>query len=250
MNRAGGVLPEAQHLSGRTTVLECAGLHVQRNERRVLDNFNLKVVPGELVVLFTRGRDKPTDIAAALTGAGRYRVSGGQFHLRGEDVSRLDTMQRARLGMILTDPQRTVAGVTVTNHLRIALQEQDPEAAPQVLRKRLLETLPQLGLDNHFAGRTLPETLPFSDGLRLVLLTLAVVCPAVAIFPVSDAAVDLDAVRLLVAGLKHITRDQTGVVLVTCDARLTRELVADRKLTFEAGRVVAGLPEGPTDFAG
>jgi Fe-S cluster assembly ATP-binding protein len=220
-------------------------LRVQRSERSVLDGFDVKLAPGELIVLCVRGRDKPTDIAAALTGAGRYRVLDGQLLLRGEDVGWLDAMQRARRGMILTDPQRTVAGVTVTNHLWIGLQEQHEEVGPQVLRKRLLEALQELGLDNHFAGRTLPEALPFSDGLRLVLLTLGVVRPAVAIFPVGDTDVDLDAVRLLVEGLQKVERGETGVVLVTCDERLTQELAADQKLLFEAGQVVAVIADEP-----
>ena len=234
-------------MSRRTAVLECVDLRVQRNQRLVVDGLNLQLAPGELIVLCARGRDKPTDVAAALTGAGRYRVLNGQLFVQGEDVGALDAMQRARSGMILTDPQRSVAGVTVTNHLRIALQEQHQDVGPQVLRKRLLESLQNLGLDNHFAGRTLPEALPFADGLRLVLLTLGVVRPLVAIFPVSDAELDLDAVRLLVAGLHQVERGPTAVVLLTRDERLTQELLADQKFVFEAGQVVASIANEPTD---
>jgi Fe-S cluster assembly ATP-binding protein len=229
-------------LGKRGTILECVDLSVRRNRRVVLDGFNLRLAVGKTAVLRVRGRESPTRVAEALTGAARVHIDSGQLRVGGEDVTALDPAQRARKGMILLDPHRTVSGVTVTNHVRIALQEHDQELGTQELRKRLLEALECLGLDSHFAGRMLPETPLFVDGLRLVLLTLAVLRPAVAVFPVGDSEVDLDAVRLLVKGLESIDRRATALVVLTVDDRLASELPADQKWIVEDGVLGSRYP--------
>jgi len=226
----------------RGTILQCVDLSVRRNRRVVLNGFNLRLAAGEVAVLRVSGRVSPTGIAEALTGAARLQTDGGRLLVGGEDVTALEPQERARKGMILVDPHRAVSGVTVTNHVRIALQGHDQDLGTQELRKRLLEALECLGLDNHFAGRMLPETPLFVDGLRLVLLTLAVLRPAVAIFPVGDSEVDLDAVRLLVNGLNSIDRRSTALVILTADDRLAVALPADQKWTVEDGTIVAPLP--------
>lgn len=226
----------------RITILECVDLGVRRNQRAVLRDFNLRLAAGEVAVLRVDGSQSPTRIAEALAGDKRLRVESGKLLLCGEDITRLDPQQRTRKGLILIDPYRVVSGVTVTNHVRIALREHDQDLGTQELRKRLLEALACLELDSHFAGRTLPETPLFVDGLRLVLLTLAVLRPAVAIVPVGDSEVDLDAVRLLATGLQRIDRSATALVVLTSDDRLARVLPADQKWAIDEGTVVGPLP--------
>jgi len=90
-------------------------------------------------------------------------------------------------------------------------------------------------------GRMLPEKPPLPDGLRLVLLTLAVLRPPVAVFPVGDTDVDLDAVRLLVTGLARIDRSATALVILTTDMRLAQQLPADQKWQLDQGTIVGPL---------
>jgi Fe-S cluster assembly ATP-binding protein len=223
------------------TLLECRNLRIRRNQRTVLQDFNLRLAAGGVAVLHVLGRDSPTRIAEALTGAARVRVESGCLLVAGDEVGGLDPLQRARRGMILVDPHRAVSGVTVSNHVRIAQREQGEDLGTPELRKRLLEALDCLGLDSHFAGRMLPEQPPLPDGLRLVLLTLSVLRPRVAVFPVGDTDVDLDAVRLLVTGLTRIERAATALVILTTDARLARELPADQKWELQQGTIVGPL---------
>jgi Fe-S cluster assembly ATP-binding protein len=247
-------VPEAQALADRDIILACDGLGLRRNQRVVLDAFDLRLAAGELAVLQVDGRPTPTTVAEALTGAGRLQVVAGSLCLCGEEVAGLDALQLSRLGMILVDPGRVVAGVTVTNHVRLALREQHRQLGPQDLRKRLLGALEALELDSHFAGRTLPEDPPLLDRLRVVLLTLAVVRPEAAVFPVSDGDVDLDVVRLLVNGLEHIDRSGTALVLLTADERLAQTLPADQKGMLREGRLVGvhdtDEPEADADEGG
>jgi len=228
-------------LAERANILECVDFGVRRNQRGVLNGFNLRLAAGEVAVLRVQGRDSPTRIAEALAGAARLQVESGSLCVCGEDVTTVDPLQRSRRGMILVDPHRAVTGVTVTNHVRIALQEQDQDLGTTELRMRLLEALDSLELDSHFAGRMLPEAPPFSDGLRLVLLTLAVLRPPIAVFPVGDEDVYLDAVRLLVTGLQSIDLTKTALVILTTDDRLARELPADQKWALNDGTIVGPL---------
>jgi len=230
-------------LAKRTRLLQSDGLRLRRGQRVLLDGLDLRLAAGELAVLWVEGRDGPTTIAEGLAGAGRLHVEAGSLCVRNQDVTALDFQQRSRQGLLLVDPGRVVPGVTVTNHVRIAGREQDEELGSQELRRRLLEALDVLELDGHFAGRTLPEDPPFLDRLRLVLLTVAVVRPAVALVPIDPESVDLDVVRLLVRGFRAIDRSASAVLVLTRNLRLSQELDADQKWSLQQGRIQGRVPE-------
>ena len=68
-------------------------------------------------------------------------------------------------------------------------------------------------------------------------MTLAVVQPEVAVFPVADNSVDLDVVRLVAEGLRRLDRRATALIVLTRDARLVGAVEADQKWRLHEGRL-------------
>ena len=77
--------------------LELDGLHTYRGAAHVLQGVSLRVGPGEAVCLVGRnGAGKTTTIESAM---GLLSVRSGRVALKGRDITRLPTHERARLGI-------------------------------------------------------------------------------------------------------------------------------------------------------
>jgi branched-chain amino acid transport system ATP-binding protein len=86
---------ERDHGAGAALTLE--GLHTYRGAAHVLQGVSLYVAPGEAVCLVGRnGAGKTTTIESAM---GLLSVRAGRVALRGQEISRLPTHERARLGI-------------------------------------------------------------------------------------------------------------------------------------------------------
>ena len=74
-------------------------LWVSIDDREVLKGINMTIPAGETHILFGRNGSGKSTLLMALMGFERYRVERGQIIFRGEDITRLPTYERARLGL-------------------------------------------------------------------------------------------------------------------------------------------------------
>jgi branched-chain amino acid transport system ATP-binding protein len=82
---------------GRADALELEGIHTYRGAAHVLQGVTLRVAAAETVCLVGRnGAGKTTTIESAM---GLLPVRSGRVVLRGRDITRLQTHERARLGI-------------------------------------------------------------------------------------------------------------------------------------------------------
>jgi branched-chain amino acid transport system ATP-binding protein len=82
---------------GGTMALELDGLHTYRGAAHVLQGVSLRVAAGEAVCLVGRnGAGKTTTIESAM---GLLPLRAGRVALKGRDITRLPTHERARLGI-------------------------------------------------------------------------------------------------------------------------------------------------------
>jgi len=78
-------------------MLELDGIHTYRGAAHVLQGISLRVAAGEAVCLVGRnGAGKTTTIESAM---GLLAIRGGRVLLGGQDITRLPTHERARLGI-------------------------------------------------------------------------------------------------------------------------------------------------------
>ena len=75
-------------------------LWVSIDDREVLKGINMTIPAGETHILFGRNGSGKSTLLMALMGFERYRVERGQIIFRGEDITRLPTYERARLGHV------------------------------------------------------------------------------------------------------------------------------------------------------
>jgi Fe-S cluster assembly ATP-binding protein len=182
-----------------------------------------------------------------------YEITGGQILFDGEDVTEMAADERAQRGLFLAfQYPHAIPGVTVTSFLRSALNalrkaraggEDDPIPIPE-FRKELMAAMEQLKVPREMAQRYLNEGFSGGEKKRVEILQMAVLKPRVAILDETDSGLDIDALRIVAAGVKTLVGPKMGALVITHYQRILNYITPDYVHVFVDGRIVAeGGPE-------
>ena len=232
--------------------LEIRDLHVSVEEsvgvhREILRGVNLTIREGEThAIMGPNGSGKST-LAYAIAGHPKYLVTKGSVTLDGEDVLAMTVDNRARAGLFLAMQYPVeVPGVTVSNFLRTAVTAVRGEA-PKLRQfvKELNTNMAELAMDPAFAQRNLNEGFSGGEKKRHEILQLQLLDPKIAILDETDSGLDIDALRIVSAGINKFAEDREhGVLLITHYTRILRYVQPDFVHVFVGGRIVEeGGPE-------
>ena len=236
------------------STLEIRDLHASVTDaageaREVLRGVNLTVSAGETHAIMGPNGSGKTTLAYAIAGHPRYQVTQGSITLDGEDVLKLSVDARARAGLFLAMQYPVeVPGVTVSNFLRTAVTAVRGEA-PKLRQfvKELNTSMADLAMDPAFAQRNLNEGFSGGEKKRHEILQLQLLDPKIAILDETDSGLDIDALRIVSAGINKFAEDREhGVLLITHYTRILRYVQPDFVHVFVAGRIVT---EGGSELA-
>src|ERR1700749_3164493 len=102
--------------------LEIRNLHVRAGEKDILRGVDLAVGTGEIHALMGPNGSGKSTLANAIMGHPGLEVTEGQIIFRGEDVTEMETDERARKGVFMAFQYPvSVPGVTVTKYLRTVM---------------------------------------------------------------------------------------------------------------------------------
>jgi Fe-S cluster assembly ATP-binding protein len=224
--------------------LEIDDLHVSVEGREILRGVTLAVAPGELHALMGPNGSGKSTLANTLLGNPAYEVTAGRVLLRGEDITHLPIDERGARGLFLgfQHPEE-IPGVSVLNFLRQAMSRRKGIEDFSVLEVRiqLMEWSKRLGVDNRFQERYLNEGFSGGEKKRNELLQMALMEPDVAVLDETDSGLDIDALRLVAAGIEEIRGDRPhlGILMITHYQRILEHLVPDVVHVLVDGRIVA-----------
>src|ERR1700733_10055333 len=213
----------------------------------VLRGVDLTIKSGQTHAIMGPNGSGKTTLAYAIAGHPRYQVTQGSITLDGEDVLKLSVDARARAGLFLAMQYPVeVPGVTVSNFLRTAVTAVRGEA-PKLRQfvKELNTNMAELAMDPAFAQRNLNEGFSGGEKKRHEILQLQLLNPKIAILDETDSGLDIDALRVVSAGINKFAEDREhGVLLITHYTRILRYVRPDFVHVFVGGRIVEeGGPE-------
>jgi Fe-S cluster assembly ATP-binding protein len=235
-------------------LLELKNLHVALEDgTEIVKGVDLAVSQNEVhAVMGPNGSGKST-LAYALMGHPAYEITEGEILFDGENLLEMEADERAQRGLFLAfQYPHAVPGVTVTSFLRSAINairkaraggEDDPVAIPE-FRKELLAQMDRLKVSRELASRYLNDGFSGGEKKRVEILQMAMLKPRIAILDETDSGLDIDALRIVAAGVKELVGPEMGALLITHYQRILNYIKPDFVHVFVDGRIVEeGGPE-------
>ena len=226
------------------STLAIRDLHVsvdtETGPKEILKGVDLTVSSGEIhAIMGPNGSGKST-LAYSIAGHPKYRITSGSVTLDGRDLLSLTIDERARAGLFLAMQYPVeVPGVSVSNFLRSAKTALDGE--PPKLRtwvKEVNAAMERVQMDPDFASRSLNEGFSGGEKKRHEIVQLELLNPRFAILDETDSGLDIDALRVVAAGVNRFAaQGDRGVLLITHYIRILRYIKPDYVHVFVAGRV-------------
>jgi Fe-S cluster assembly ATP-binding protein len=238
----------------KVALLELKDLHVSLEDgTEIVKGVDLAVSPGEIHALMGPNGSGKSSLAYALMGHPAYEITGGEALFDGQDLTELGADERAQLGLFLAfQYPHAVPGVTVTSFLRSAINsirkaraggEEDPVPIPE-FRKDLLAAMEQLKIPRELAQRYVNDGFSGGEKKRVEILQLAMLKPRIAVLDETDSGLDIDALKVVAAGVRSLVGPDMGALVITHYQRILGHIQPDFVHVFVDGRIVEeGGPE-------
>ena len=232
---------------GQVPALAVAGLRVRYEEVTALDGVDLALAAGRVHALVGPNGSGKSTLAYSVAGHPKYTVTGGSVTLDGNDVLSMSVDERARAGMFLAMQYPVeVPGVSVSNFLRTAKTAVAGEAPKlRTWVKDVNTAMERVSMDTAFAQRNVNEGFSGGEKKRHEIVQLELLDPVVAILDETDSGLDIDALRIVSAGVNRFKeKGDKGVLLITHYTRILRYITPDHVHVFVDGRIAEeGGPE-------
>ncbi len=225
-------------------LLTIKNLHANVEGKEILKGLDLVVNEGEIhAIMGPNGAGKST-LASVLVGNPNFEVTEGQVDFQGNDLLDMDPEERAREGLFLSFQYPVeIPGVSMTNFMRTALNEVrkykglEPIAATDFL-KMIKEKRELVELDKDLAGRSVNEGFSGGEKKRNEIFQLAMLEPKLAILDETDSGLDIDALRIVAAGVNKLRNKENATVVITHYQRLLDYIKPDFVHVLYKGRIV------------
>src|SRR5207302_1218854 len=160
-----------------------------------------------------------------------YQVTKGEVLYKGEDLVAMAPDERARKGLFIAFQYPvSIPGVTMDSFLRTAVSarrgiDKDGLMSLAEFQKLVKAKVAELQVDPAVLGRYVNEGFSGGEKKRAEILQMAVLEPEIAIMDETDSGLDVDAVKIVAAGVNRMyeTSGRTlGVLVITHYPRILK----------------------------
>jgi Fe-S cluster assembly ATP-binding protein len=228
----------------RDTILEIRNLHAGVEDKAILKGVTLTIHAGEThAIMGPNGSGKST-LSQILAGREGYQVTEGQVIYRGRDLLEMDPEERAREGVFLAFQYPVeIPGVNTTYFLKAALNEvRKHNGLPELDAMEFLEVVKEkmkiLHLPQDMMRRSVNDGFSGGEKKRNEIFQMAVLDPRLAVLDETDSGLDIDALKVVAAGVNKLRRSDNATLLITHYQRLLNYIVPDHVHVLSDGRIV------------
>jgi Fe-S cluster assembly ATP-binding protein len=226
------------------SLLEIKNLHVQIEDKKILNGLTLTVEKGQVAAIMGPNGSGKSTLAYVLAGKPAYEVTEGDVLLDGESVLEMSPDERAAKGVFLAFQYPVeVPGVATMTFLRTALNAQrkargQGELSTPEFMKLVRETSGKLGISQEHLRRAVNVGFSGGEKMRNENLQMAILQPRLAVLDETDSGLDIDALKIVADGVNRLRSSDRGMVVITHYQRLLNYIVPDVVHVMARGRVV------------
>lgn len=225
-------------------LLSIKNLHANVEGKEILRGLDLEVNEGEIhAIMGPNGAGKST-LASVLVGNPNFEVTEGEVDFQGKDLLDLDPEERACEGLFLSFQYPVeIPGVSMVNFMRTAVNETrkhkglEPIPASDFL-KLMKERRELVELDSTLASRSVNEGFSGGEKKRNEIFQMAMLDPKLAILDETDSGLDIDALRIVAAGVNKLRHKDNATIVITHYQRLLDYIKPDFVHVLYKGRIV------------
>jgi Fe-S cluster assembly ATP-binding protein len=226
------------------SMLDIRNLFVTVDGNEILKGLDLTVRAGEIhAIMGPNGSGKST-LAQVLAGRDNYTVTGGEVFFQGRNLLDMAPEERAAAGLFLAFQYPIeIPGVNNTYLLKAALNAQrrargEPEVDAFDFMRLIRETMKTMQMSEEFLQRSVNEGFSGGEKKRNEVLQMLVLKPVLAVLDETDSGLDVDALKVVAAGVNSLRDPGRSMILVTHYERLLDLIVPDFVHVLAGGRIV------------
>jgi Fe-S cluster assembly ATP-binding protein len=225
-------------------MLTISNLHARVDDKEILRGINLQVNAGEVhAIMGPNGSGKST-LAGVLAGRDAFEVTEGSVRYEGKDLLDMDPEERAREGIFLAFQYPVeIPGVSNTYFLRAAVNAIRkhrglPELDAKDFLKLVRQKLKVLHIEDDLLKRPVNEGFSGGEKKRNEIFQMAVLDPRLCILDETDSGLDIDALRIVAAGVDALRSKDRAMLVITHYQRLLNYIIPDKVHVLYEGRIV------------
>ena len=225
-------------------MLQIKNLHVEVDDKKILNGINLHIKTGEMhAIMGLNGSGKST-LSNTITGRENYTVTEGDILYNNESILDWAPEDRALAGIFMSFQYPTVIpGVNTTYFLRAAVNakrkhnnRKEYDAANFL--KFIKSKLEEVEMDTAYLKRSVNEGFSGGEKKRNEILQLLCLEPELAIMDETDSGLDIDAIKIIANGINNYRNNNRGFLVITHYQRLLKYIKPDIVHVLINGQIV------------
>ena len=225
-------------------MLKIKNLQVSINNKKIINNFNIKVNPGELhVIMGPNGSGKST-LTNTIAGKDNYVIEKGDIIFDNKSILDLDPEERAGKGIFVSFQYPiSLPGVNNIYFLKEAVNSTrkyrgENEISSIEFMKKIKSKIKDVDFDKSFINRAVNDGFSGGEKKRNEILQLLMMEPKVAILDETDSGLDIDALRTVAQGINTFRNPERSIILITHYQRILDYLEPDKIHILMDGSIV------------
>jgi Fe-S cluster assembly ATP-binding protein len=226
---------------------ELRDLRVKNGAKQILQGVDLTLRRGETHALMGPNGSGKSTLANVIMGHPDYEVTGGDILFHGQSLLGLAPEERAKLGVFLAFQYPVaVPGVSVARFLKAAVEAVRGKSSGGAggFLKGVREQMKFLEITEAFLDRGLNEGFSGGEKKRLEILQMLLLKPALGVLDETDSGLDIDALRIVAAGVNRLRGPDLTLLVITHYERLLKLIEPDHLHVLMNGRIAfSGGPD-------
>lgn len=225
-------------------MLEIKDLHAGVDGNEIVKGISLSINKGEVhAIMGPNGSGKST-LAKILSGHPAYEATSGEIIFDGQNLLEMDAEERSLAGVFMGFQYPVeVPGVNNAEFLRMAYNARkvkagEEEIDPLDFDELLSEKMKMLGMEKKYKERNLNDGFSGGEKKKNEILQMAILEPKLSLLDETDSGLDIDALRIVSAGVNKLRSENNALILITHYQRLLDYIKPDFVHVLSQGKIV------------